>query len=60
MNAFKRFFATMRETVRGTVFFASAQIPMALLAMVAAAAVVAIMVLVLAPAAVAFRAMYGH
>jgi hypothetical protein len=60
MNAFKRFLTTMREAVRGTIFLASAQVPMALLAMLAAATAVVIMVLVLAPAAVAFRALYGH
>jgi hypothetical protein len=60
MNAFKRLLTTMCETVRGTVFLASAQVPVALLAMLAAAAVLAIMVLALAPAAVAFRALYGH
>lgn len=46
MNAFKRFLTTMREAVRGTIFLASAQVPVALLAMLAAATVVAIMVLV--------------
>jgi hypothetical protein len=60
MNAFKRFLTRMRETVRGTVILASAQVPFVLLAMLAAAAVLAIMVLALAPAAVAFRALYGH
>ena len=38
---------------------ASAQVPVALLAMLAAAAVLAIVVLALAPAAVAFRALQG-
>ena len=60
MNAFKRSLATMRETIRATVFLASAQVPVVLLAMQAAGAVLAIMVLALAPAAVAFRALYGH
>ena len=60
MNAFKRSLATMRETIRATVLLASAQVPVVLLAMLAAGAVLAIMVLALAPAAVAFRALYGH
>ena len=60
MNAFKRSLATMRETIRATVFLASAQVPVVLLAMLAAGAVLAIIVLATAPAAVAFRALYGH
>jgi hypothetical protein len=60
MNAFKRRLTMVREAVRGTVFLASAQVPVALLAMLAAAAVLAIVVLALAPAAVAFRALHGH
>jgi hypothetical protein len=60
MNAFKRLLTTTRETILGTVFFASAQVPVLLLAMMAAAAVLAIMVLTLAPAVLAFRALYGH
>jgi hypothetical protein len=50
----------MRETVRGTVFLASAQVPVVLLAILAAVAVLAAMVLILAPVAVAFRMLYGH
>jgi hypothetical protein len=60
MNAFKRLLTTIRETIRGTVFFASAQAPVVLLAMLAAAAVLAVVVLALAPAAVAFRVLSGH
>jgi hypothetical protein len=51
---------TIREAIRGTVFFASAQAPVVLLAMLAAAAVLAVVVLALAPAAVAFRVLSGH
>ena len=60
MNAFKRSLATICATIRATVLLASAQVPVVLLAMLAAGAVLAIMVLALAPAAVAFRALYGH
>jgi hypothetical protein len=60
MNAFKRSLMTMRETVRATFFLASMQAPVVMLAILAAAAVLATVVLVLAPAAVAFRALHGH
>jgi hypothetical protein len=60
MSAFRRYLTMMRETVRGTVFLASAQVPVVLLAILAAVAVLAAMVLILAPAALVFRALYGH
>jgi hypothetical protein len=60
MNAFKRSLMTMRETVRAAFFLASMQVPVVLLAILAAVAVLATVVLVLAPAVVAFRALYGH
>ena len=60
MNAFKRSLMTMRATVRATFFLASMQVPVVLLAILAAVAVLATVVLVLAPAVVAFRALYGH
>jgi hypothetical protein len=50
----------IRETLRGAVFLASLQVPVALLALVSAAAVLVTMVLVLAPAVVAFRLLFGH
>jgi hypothetical protein len=60
MNAFRRSLMTMRETVRATFFLASTQVPVVLQAILAAAAVQATVVLALAPAAVAFRALHGH
>jgi hypothetical protein len=50
----------MSETLRGVVFLASLQAPVALLALISAAAVLAAMVLLLAPVVVAFRLLFGH
>jgi len=50
----------MRETLRGAVFLASLQVPVGILDLISAAAVLATMVLVLAPAVVAFRLLFGH
>jgi hypothetical protein len=60
MRSFKNFWTQMRETLRGAVFLASLQIPVALLALLSAAAVLVTIVLVLAPAVVAFRLLFGH
>jgi hypothetical protein len=50
----------MWETLRGTVFLALLQVPAALLALMSAAALLATMVLILAPAVVAFRLLFSH
>jgi hypothetical protein len=60
MNPFKRSLMMMCETVRAAFFLASIQVPVVLLAILAAAALLATVVLVLAPVAVAFRALHGH
>ena len=60
MRSFKNFWKQMRETLRGAVFLASLQVPVGILDLISAAAVLATMVLVLAPAVVAFRLLFGH
>ena len=60
MRSFKNSWTQLRETMRGAVFLASLQASMALLALVSAAAVLATIVLLLAPAVVAFRLLFGH
>jgi hypothetical protein len=60
MRRFENFWKQMRETLRGALFLASLQIPVALLGLISAAAVLATMVLVLAPAVVAVRLLFGH
>jgi len=60
MKSFKNSWTQMRETMRGAVFLASVHVPVALLALLSAGAMLATIVLLLAPAVVAFRLLFGH
>ena len=60
MRSFKNSWTQMRETMRGAVLLASVHVPGALLALLSAGAMLATIVLLLAPTVVAFRLLFGH
>jgi hypothetical protein len=60
MRSFKDFWTRTSETLQSAFLLASLQAPVMLLAFVSAAAVLVTIVLLLAPAVVAFRLLFGH
>ena len=60
MRSFKDFWTRTSETLQSAFLLASLQAPVVLLAFVSAAAVLVTIVLLLAPAVVAFRLLFGH